>query len=268
MSGEFLRNVSRQLDRDLALLRRRQIHVDKKLGQSRQAGIFHDGQIVRDRAAQERADGEIGFRLKAESLRRECESSLKRLRLDAIDLYQIHWPNTRVPIKETMQAMETLVDRGQVRYIGVSTFAAWQIVESLWVSEKLGLNRFVTEQPPFNSVCTRKQSAPIMRALDGAGFKIVEKQSWLSSVGHDYGLGDLIDPSSLPTVIARKQRWPRVESGDVAATDAVAARVAAIVTSGRDTPGCRRVTVAIVVIVVPRGGGGGDCGCEHFISVH
>ena len=69
-------------------------------------------------------------------------------------------------------------------------------------------------------------------------------------------------------VVARKQRWPCVKSGDVAATDAVAARVAAIVAAGRVSPTCVRVTVAIVVIVVPRRGGGSDCGREHFVSVY
>ena len=64
-----------------------------------------------------------GDHLRADAVLRAAECSLRLLGTEVIDLYQLHWPNARVPIKETMQAMETLVDRGQVRYIGVSNFS-------------------------------------------------------------------------------------------------------------------------------------------------
>ncbi len=79
-----------------------------------------------------------------------CEDSLKRLNVEHIDLYQIHRPQSSVPIDETLRALDDLVRSGKVRYIGTSTFAAYQLVESLWESERLGFNRFVTEQPPYN----------------------------------------------------------------------------------------------------------------------
>ena len=80
----------------------------------------------------------------------QCEASLRRLQTDYIDLYQIHRPQPDIPIDETLRALDDLVRAGKVRYIGTSTFAAWQLVESLWVSKELGLNRFVCEQPPYN----------------------------------------------------------------------------------------------------------------------
>jgi aryl-alcohol dehydrogenase-like predicted oxidoreductase len=80
----------------------------------------------------------------------QCEASLKRLQTDWIDLYQIHRPQPGIPIDETLRALDDLIRAGKVRYIGTSTFAAWQVVESLWASKELGLNRFVTEQPPYN----------------------------------------------------------------------------------------------------------------------
>ncbi|MEM1210568.1 MAG: aldo/keto reductase [Planctomycetota bacterium] len=80
----------------------------------------------------------------------QCEASLRRLQTDWIDLYQIHRPHPDCPIDETLRAMDDLVRSGKVRYIGCSTFAAWQVVESLWVADRLGLNRFVTEQPPYH----------------------------------------------------------------------------------------------------------------------
>ena len=85
----------------------------------------------------------------------QCEASLKRLQTDWIDLYQIHRPIHSVPIDETLGALDDLIHQGKVRYIGTSTFAAWQVVESLWASDRLGLNRFVTEQPPYHPLDRR-----------------------------------------------------------------------------------------------------------------
>ena len=72
-----------------------------------------------------------------------CEASLQRLQTDYIDLYQIHRPRPDTAIDETLRALDDLIHHGKVRYIGTSTFAAWQFVESLWASEKHGLNRFI-----------------------------------------------------------------------------------------------------------------------------
>ena len=80
----------------------------------------------------------------------QCDASLRRLRTDYIDLYQIHRPSSQVPIDETLRALDDLIRAGKVRYIGTSTFAAWQLVEALWVAKELALNRFVCEQPPYN----------------------------------------------------------------------------------------------------------------------
>ena len=80
----------------------------------------------------------------------QCEASLRRLGTDHIDLYQIHRPSSAIPIDETLRALDDLIHSGKVRFIGTSTFAAWQVVESLWVSKELGLNRFVSEQPPYH----------------------------------------------------------------------------------------------------------------------
>lgn len=79
-----------------------------------------------------------------------CEASLRRLQTDTIDLYQIHRPQPEIPIDETLQALDDLIRKGYVRYIGTSTFAAWQLTEAWYVAKELGLNRFVCEQPPYN----------------------------------------------------------------------------------------------------------------------
>ena len=80
----------------------------------------------------------------------QCEASLKRLGTDYIDLYQIHRPQSDMPIDETLRALDDLIRSGKVRYIGTSSFAAWQVMESLWAAKELGLNRFVSEQPPYH----------------------------------------------------------------------------------------------------------------------
>lgn len=80
----------------------------------------------------------------------QCEASLKRLQTDYIDLYQIHRPRSDTPIDETLRALDDLIRAGKVRYIGTSSFPAWRVMESLWVAKELGLNRFVSEQPPYH----------------------------------------------------------------------------------------------------------------------
>lgn len=80
----------------------------------------------------------------------QCEASLKRLNTDYIDLYQLHHPSNEIPIDETLRALDDLIRAGKVRYIGTSSFAAWQVMESLWAAKEYGLNRFVCEQPAYN----------------------------------------------------------------------------------------------------------------------
>ncbi|MES2025870.1 MAG: aldo/keto reductase [Pseudomonadota bacterium] len=80
----------------------------------------------------------------------QVEDSLRRLQTDYLDLYQIHRPEPTTAIDETLRALDDLVKSGKVRYVGSTTFAGWQVVEALWASKELGLNRFVSEQPPYN----------------------------------------------------------------------------------------------------------------------
>ena len=102
----------------------------------------------------------------------QCEASLRRLQTDYIDLYQVHRPHPDIPIDETLRALDDLVRSGKVRYIGTSTFAAWQLVESLWASKELGLNRFVTEQPPYN-ILDRRIERELIPMAQTYGFGIL-----------------------------------------------------------------------------------------------
>jgi len=79
-----------------------------------------------------------------------CDASLRRLGTDYIDLYQIHRPQSSVPIDETLRALDDLIRAGKVRYVGTSTYAAWQLMEAWMVAKDLGLNHFISEQPPYH----------------------------------------------------------------------------------------------------------------------
>ncbi len=81
-----------------------------------------------------------------------CEASLRRLGMDYIDLYQVHAWDAATPVEETLEALDDLVRAGKVRYIGVSNFAAWQIMKSVSVSEARRLARFVSLQPQYSLV--------------------------------------------------------------------------------------------------------------------
>jgi aryl-alcohol dehydrogenase-like predicted oxidoreductase len=102
----------------------------------------------------------------------QCEASLKRLQTDYIDLYQIHRPQSNIPIDETLRALDDLITAGKVRYVGTSTFAAWQLVESLWASKALGLSRFVCEQPPYN-LLDRRIERELLPMAQTYGFGII-----------------------------------------------------------------------------------------------
>lgn len=81
---------------------------------------------------------------------KSVENSLRRLQTDHIDLYQVHRPDPKTDIEETLGALDTLVQQGKIRYAGASTFPAWSLVEAHWTSERRGLTRFACEQPPYS----------------------------------------------------------------------------------------------------------------------
>jgi aryl-alcohol dehydrogenase-like predicted oxidoreductase len=89
---------------------------------------------------------------------RAVEASLRRLETDHIDLYQAHRWDPATDIDETLSALTDLVRQGKVRYIGCSTFPAFLIVESRWVSERRRLERFVCEQPPYSIFVRRAET--------------------------------------------------------------------------------------------------------------
>ncbi|MHB1931256.1 MAG: aldo/keto reductase [Acidimicrobiales bacterium] len=102
----------------------------------------------------------------------EVENSLRRLGTDYIDVYQVHRPDPSVEIEETLSALTDLVRAGKIRYFGHSTFPAHQIVEAQWAAERRGLERFVTEQPPY-SMLVRGVEAEVLPECQKYGIGVI-----------------------------------------------------------------------------------------------
>ncbi len=95
-------------------------------------------------------DGPNESGLSRKYITKAIDASLKRLQTDYIDLYQVHGPDPETPIEETMDALDSLVKAGKVRYLGCSNYQAYQLAKALWVSDKQGLARFESDQPRYN----------------------------------------------------------------------------------------------------------------------
>ncbi|MFL5353221.1 aldo/keto reductase [Archangium sp.] len=102
----------------------------------------------------------------------EVEASLRRLRTDWIDLYQVHRPSADTDIEETLGALSDLVRQGKVRYVGSSTFPASQVVEAQWTARERGLTRFVCEQPPY-SLLVRGIEADLLPTCQRHGMGVI-----------------------------------------------------------------------------------------------
>ncbi|WP_242095771.1 aldo/keto reductase [Sphingomonas sp. CROZ-RG-20F-R02-07] len=136
-------------------------------------GISRNEIVVATKAFGQMAPGQNGRGSSRYHLIDACKASLKRLQLDHIDLYQLHGFDDATPIEETLRALDTLVEHGHVRYIGVSNWAAWQITKALGISERLGLHRFASLQA-YYTIAGRdleRELVPMM-ASEGVGLMV------------------------------------------------------------------------------------------------
>ncbi|MBV9889355.1 MAG: aldo/keto reductase, partial [Rhizobacter sp.] len=100
------------------------------------------------------------------------QSSLRRLQLDHVDLYQIHGFDPATPIEETVRALDTMVQHGHVRYVGVSNWAAWQIMKALGIAERLGLSRFESLQA-YYTIAGRDLERELVPMLESEGLGLM-----------------------------------------------------------------------------------------------
>jgi aryl-alcohol dehydrogenase-like predicted oxidoreductase len=101
-----------------------------------------------------------------------AEASLRRLRTDWIDLYQLHTPDALTPIEETLRALDDLIRQGKVRYVGNSNFAAWQAVAADWTARHHDLDRFVSCQNEY-SLLKRDIEAELAPAMQACGLGLL-----------------------------------------------------------------------------------------------
>jgi aryl-alcohol dehydrogenase-like predicted oxidoreductase len=100
------------------------------------------------------------------------DASLRRLGTDYVDLYQIHFPDQRTPIEETMRALDDVVRQGKVRYIGCSNFAGWQAVEAQWTARAAQLTPFISAQNQYN-LLDRRIERELVPAAKAYGMSIL-----------------------------------------------------------------------------------------------
>ncbi|MGP3916921.1 aldo/keto reductase [Nonomuraea sp. 10N515B] len=141
---------------------------------------------------------------------REVEASLKRLRTDWIDLYQIHRPDHRTDIEETLSALTDLVRQGKIRAFGSSAFPAHETVEAYHVARQRGLYRFRTEQPPYN-ILARGIEADVLPTAQrlGMGVLTYSPLGWGFLTGR-YRKGQQVDMSRGRAALAPERFNPSI----------------------------------------------------------
>ncbi|MHB8323069.1 MAG: aldo/keto reductase [Candidatus Dormibacteria bacterium] len=105
-------------------------------------------------------------------VRRAVEGSLKRLQLEVIDLYQMHEPDPTTPVAETLGALHELVQAGKVRWIGVSNYEAWQVVDAQWTARTLQLTEIVSAQDEY-SLLNRRVESHLIPAIEHMGIGLL-----------------------------------------------------------------------------------------------
>ena len=105
-----------------------------------------DRVLIASKARMPMGDGPNDAGLSRHHLIEGCEASLRRMGIDHIDLFQVHEWDGQTPLEETLEALDTLVKSGKVRYVGASNYAGWQLMKALGVADRHGYQRFVTQQ--------------------------------------------------------------------------------------------------------------------------
>jgi len=142
-------------------------------GAIRDLGLARSDVVIATKAMGAMGEGPNDAGVSRYHLMHQIDASLKRLGTDHVDLYQIHGWDSQTPMDEALRALDDMVRSGRVRYIGVSNWAAWQIVKALGISERLGLEKFVSLQA-YYTVAGRdleREIVPMLRS-EGVGLMV------------------------------------------------------------------------------------------------
>jgi aryl-alcohol dehydrogenase-like predicted oxidoreductase len=143
------------------------------IGEVLDAAGRRDRVLLATKARMPMGDGPNDAGLSRHHLIAACEASLRRLRADHIDLYQVHEWDGQTPLEETLSALDDLVRSGKVRYVGCSNYAGWQLVKALGLSERLQLERFVSQQIHYTLQAREAEYELVPAGLDqGVGIMV------------------------------------------------------------------------------------------------
>ena len=127
---------------------------------------YRDVSVIASKVHHEVGSGPNQSGLSRLHINQQIKKSLSRLNTDYIDLYQTHRWDYNTSIEETLSALTSLVRNGKVNYIGASTMYTWQFVKSLWISDKLGLEKFVSMQNQYNLIYREEEREMIPFCMD------------------------------------------------------------------------------------------------------
>jgi aryl-alcohol dehydrogenase-like predicted oxidoreductase len=147
-------------------------------------------------------------------IRRAVEDSLRRLRTDWIDLYQLHRPDPLTPIDETLAALDELVKEGKVRYIGSSNFASWQVADAEWTARTKGTERFVSAQNHY-SLLERDAERSLLPACEHFGVGVLPFFPLANGLlTGKHNRGELAEGSRMSGRTVSEPTWDTVEALD------------------------------------------------------
>lgn len=157
-------------------------------------------------------EGPDGGGLSRRAILRAVEDSLRRLQTDYLDIYFLHQPDYSVPIEESLEAMNTLVSQGKIRYVAHSNYAGWQICEMHWIAEKKGFQAPMIGQPMYNLLARgiEQEYLPLSKHLGVANIVYNPLAGGLLSGKHDpknVPAGGRFDPAFWGSNLYQSRYW-------------------------------------------------------------
>jgi len=223
--------IDRALDAGILMIDTADVYAngesERIVGDALAANGRRDSVLIATKVGMPRGEAPPGTWHRREHIVASCENSLRSLRTDHIDLYQLHRPSFDVPQEETLTALDELVQAGKVRFVGASTFPAWLVMEGLSIADRSGVPAYVSEQPPYN-LLDRRIENELVPMCERHGIAIIP---W-SPLGGGVLAGRYQAVDSIPPDSRAARRLPVRTRINEAALDV--ARTVAVLAAERD----------------------------------